>query len=65
MASKECVICDEPIATPSELDDGICADCDGAAVAETEDELRSAGIDPDDEPVVIAAEVMRRINLPS
>jgi hypothetical protein len=65
MARKDCVICDKPIATPSELDDDICADCDDAAVADTEDELRSAGIDPDDEPVVIAAEIMRRLNLPS
>lgn len=59
--NNECIICDKPIITPSELDSDICQECDDEAVEETRDELREAGIDPDDAPIVIAAEIMRRI----
>jgi Zn finger protein HypA/HybF involved in hydrogenase expression len=58
MAKPECIICDEP---SDDLDtEGICPDCHDDAAAETADELRAAGIDPEDPPVVIAAEIMRR-----
>lgn len=64
MTNRECAICDELINADnpaSDLDDEICAACDDDAIDETRDELRAAGIDPDDAPVIIAAEISRRI----
>ncbi|MBG7704866.1 hypothetical protein HCJ76_44095 [Streptomyces sp. MC1] len=54
----ECVICDE---VRDVDEDEICAQCHGENAADTADELRAAGIDPADAPVVVAAEIARRV----
>ncbi|WP_155553641.1 hypothetical protein [Streptomyces sp. E1N211] len=56
----ECLICEEE---RDDLDGDICADCHADAAAETAEELRAAGIDPTDPPVVIVAEIARRIGI--
>lgn len=54
----ECVICEE-IRVVDE--DEICAECHEENAADTDAELRAAGIDPTDAPVVVAAEIARRV----
>ncbi|MGC5236882.1 hypothetical protein [Streptomyces albogriseolus] len=54
----ECLICKEE---RDDLDGEICADCHAAA--EAAEELRAAGIDHTDPPVVIVAEIARRIGI--
>lgn len=60
-ATSDCFICDEPNAKPSEADPNICTGCQDEAEEDTRAELTAAGINPDDHPVVIAAEIARRI----
>lgn len=64
MTNRECIICDLPINADnpaSDDDDDICALCETAAQITTREELISGGIDPDDSPIVLAAEIMKRI----
>lgn len=54
-----CEICDEERDAVDE--GGVCALCHDENAHDTDAELRAAGIDPRDSPVVMAAELMRRI----
>lgn len=57
----ECVICEED-RDPATVDaEGICAHCHDENAEDTAAELRTAGIDPNDSPVVMASEIARRI----
>jgi hypothetical protein len=57
----ECDICEEERDATEVDDQGVCNDCHEENAEETREELRAAGIDPEDSPVVIAAEIARRI----
>lgn len=54
-----CEICDEERDAVDE--EGVCSECHDDNAEDTAAELRAAGIDPEDPPVVMAAELMRRI----
>ncbi|QKZ20277.1 hypothetical protein [Streptomyces chartreusis] len=54
-----CEICDEERVAADE--EGVCALCHDENAHDTAAELRAAGIDPEDPPVVMAAECARRI----
>jgi hypothetical protein len=57
----ECDICEEERDATEVDEEGVCDDCHAENAADTAEELRAAGIDPEDSPVVIAAEIARRI----
>jgi hypothetical protein len=54
-----CEICDEECDAVDE--EGVCALCHDENAQDTDEELRAAGIAPEDSPVVMAAELMRRV----
>ncbi|MER7937848.1 MULTISPECIES: hypothetical protein [unclassified Streptomyces] len=56
-----CEVCEEPRDPGTVDDEGVCDECHAENAEDTADELRAAGIDSEDSPVVIAAEVARRV----